>query len=243
MSDSTAAVVVVGNEILSGKVVDTNSGFLAQELRALGVSLERILVIPDEVGAISEAVSDYSRKFHWVFTSGGVGPTHDDVTISGVAQAFGVKVIRHPLLESRLKNISGGEIGDARLKLAEVPEGAELLFGEDLVFPAVVVRNVFILPGIPELFRAKFLAIRSRFRSAPFHLRVIYLRAAETELVPYLNATLAAFPELLLGSYPKWNDPDYRVRVTFESKDQTYVEEAFAHFLAHVPAELVVRTE
>ncbi|MDZ7379845.1 MAG: competence/damage-inducible protein A [candidate division KSB1 bacterium] len=243
MNDSTAAVIVIGNEILSGKVVDTNSSYLAKELRALGVLLERILVIPDDVDVIAEEVAKYSRKFRWVFTSGGVGPTHDDVTIAGVAKALGLRVVRHPGLEEALRKFAGGEVSEAGLKLAEVPEGAELIYGEELAFPVLQVGNVFVLPGIPELFRAKFRALRSRFASAPFHLRVVYFRAAETTLVPYLNATLRAFPALLLGSYPKWNDPNYRVRVTLESKDPSYVDSALAHLLAQIPPELVVRTE
>ncbi|GBD25040.1 Putative competence-damage inducible protein [bacterium HR30] len=243
MNQATAALIVIGNEILSGKVVDTNSSYLAKELRALGVALERILVIPDDVDVIAEAVLDYSQRFRWVFTSGGVGPTHDDVTIAGVAQALGVRVVRHPVLEEQIHKFSSGEVDEARLKLAEVPEGAELIYGDELAFPVLQARNVFILPGIPELFRAKFQALRSRFRSAPFHLRVVYLRAAETALVPYLNATLRAFPGLLLGSYPKWNDPEYHVKVTLESKDQSYVEQALAHLLAQIPPEMVVRTE
>ncbi|GIW46090.1 MAG: molybdenum cofactor biosynthesis protein [Candidatus Binatia bacterium] len=243
MPNVSAAIVVIGNEILSGKVEDTNSSFLAKELRSLGVSLERILVIPDDVEVIAESIRDYSTRFDWVFTSGGVGPTHDDVTVAGVARALGVEVVRHPVLEKLLLAYSAGKPDKASLKLAEVPEGAELIYGEDLAFPVLKARNILILPGIPELFRAKFKALRSRFVSAPFYLRVIYLRAAETTLVPYLNATLQAFPELLLGSYPKWNDPEYRVRVTLESKDQRYVDQALAHLLAQIPPELVVRTE
>ncbi len=243
MNQATAAIIVIGNEILSGKVVDMNSSYLAKELRTLGVALERILVIPDDVDVIAAAVSDYSSRFRWVFTSGGVGPTHDDVTIAGVALALGVRVVRHPLLEEQIQKFSGGKVDEAGLKLAEVPEGAELIYDEGLSFPVLLARNVYILPGIPELFRAKFQALRARFASSPFHLRVVYLRAAETALVPFLNATLRAFPALLLGSYPKWNDPEYHVKVTLESKDAAYVERAFAHLLAQIPPELVVRTE
>lgn len=243
MSETTAAVIVIGNEILSGKVVDTNSSFLARELRALGVSLERILVIPDEVEAIASAVADYAARFHWVFTSGGVGPTHDDVTMAGVAAAMGAPLVRHPVLAQQIQESAGGQADEARLKMADVPEGAELIFGGDLVFPVVKVRNVFILPGIPELFRAKFQTLRSRFASGPFYLRVVYVRAPESALVPYLNETLRVFPVLLLGSYPQWNNPEYHVRVTLESKDAQYVERALSHLMAQIPPELVVRTE
>jgi len=118
MHDKTAAIIVIGNEILSGKVVDTNAAFLCQELRALGVTLRRILVIPDELDAIAEAVRDYHSTFDVVFTSGGVGPTHDDITIAGVARGLDRQVLRHPLLEQRLCEFFGDKINDARLKLA-----------------------------------------------------------------------------------------------------------------------------
>src|SRR5512139_1607798 len=99
--EKTAALIVIGNEILSGKIVDTNSSFLAAELRALGVSLRRILVIPDEVDVIAEAVRAYQPAYDVLFTSGGVGPTHDDVTMTGVARGLGREVIRHPYLEAK----------------------------------------------------------------------------------------------------------------------------------------------
>jgi FAD synthetase len=243
MRDKTAAIIVIGNEILSGKVVDSNAAFLAQELRRLGVTLGRILVIPDDVEVIADAVRAYQRTFDVVFTSGGVGPTHDDLTMEGVARGLGRRVIRHPLLEQKIREFSGGTISDARLKMAEVPEGAELIFDGDLKFPAIQALNVYILPGIPEIFREKFLAIKARFEVDPYFLRVVYMRAIESTIATYLNATLKAFPRVLLGSYPKLGDPEYRVRVTLESKDRGYVDRAFDHLVAQLPPDIIVRTE
>jgi molybdenum cofactor synthesis domain-containing protein len=243
MRDKTAAIIVIGNEILSGKVVESNAAFLATELRALGVSLQRILVIPDDLDAIGAAVRTYHSAFDSVFTSGGVGPTHDDVTIAGVARGLGRRVIRHPLLEEKIREYSGDTISEARLKMAEIPEGAELVFEGSLNFPIVLVENIYILPGIPELFRDKFLAMKSRFAVDPYFMRVIYARAIESSIAQYLNATLEAFPLLQLGSYPKLADPEYRVRVTLESKDRDYVDRAFDHLVAQLPPETIVRTE
>lgn len=243
MRDKTAAIIVIGNEILSGKVVDTNAAFLSQELRTLGVSLRRILVIPDELDVIAEAVREYHRRVDVLFTSGGVGPTHDDVTMAGVALGLDRRVIRHPLLEEKIREFSGERINEARLKMAEVPEGTELIFAGDLNFPTTRVENIYVLPGIPELFRAKFLALRARFAVDPFYLRVVYTRATESSIAGCLNETLQAFPALQLGSYPKLADPEYRVRVTLESKDEEYVNRAFDHLLAQLPAETIVRTE
>jgi molybdenum cofactor synthesis domain-containing protein len=243
MRDKTAVIIVIGNEILSGKVVDTNAAFLTRELRALGVTLRRIVVIPDELDAIAEAVRAYQPNFDVVFTSGGVGPTHDDVTMAGIARGLSRRLIRHPFLEEKIREYSGEKLNAARLKMAEVPEGAELIFGGHLNFPAVQVENIYILPGIPELFRDKFLAIKARFAVDPYYLRVVYTRATESTIARYLDDTLAAFPDLELGSYPKLSDPEYQVRLTLESKDLEYVNRAFEHLLAQLPPEVIVRTE
>jgi molybdenum cofactor synthesis domain-containing protein len=243
MRDRTAAAIVIGNEILSGKVADTNSTFLARELRALGVALRRILVIPDEVDTIAAAVRECQGTFDGVFPSGGVGPTHDDVTIAGVASGLGCAVVRHPVLEERIREFSGGVLNEARLKMAEVPAGAELIAAGDQRFPIVRIRNIYIMPGIPEIFQAKFLAMKARFAVDPFFMRVIYTSAQESAIAEHLNDTMAAFPELQLGSYPRLADPEYRVRVTLESKDPEYLEGAFAHLMSRLEADLVVRIE
>ncbi|MCI0636519.1 MAG: competence/damage-inducible protein A, partial [Actinobacteria bacterium] len=200
--DRTAGILVIGNEILSGKVVDTNSPFLARELRALGVSVRRILTVPDELDEIARAVADFHRAYDVVFTSGGVGPTHDDVTMEGVARGLGRRVIRHPAIESRIREYFKDHVNEARLKMSEVPEGAELIVDGRLGFPTVKCENLYILPGIPEILEQKFHMLRERFMVAPYHLRVVYTRDGEGTIAEHLNATLAAFPELLLGSYP-----------------------------------------
>jgi molybdenum cofactor synthesis domain-containing protein len=240
---TTAAMVVVGNEILSGKVVDSNSPFLARELRKVGVALERIVVIPDDVPTIAETVADCCEAFDVVFTSGGVGPTHDDLTIAGVAKAFGKRVVLHPELEATIKRYVGPEAGMEYLKMAEVPEGAELIVGDESNFPTVSVANAYILPGIPEIFEAKVRALSSRFASSPFHLRQVLVSANESRIAEYLNATLEAFPELMLGSYPKLSNPEYSVRLTLESKDEAYLESALEDLIGRMPAGYVVRVE
>jgi len=243
MRDRTAAAIIIGNEILSGKIVDTNSPYLCRELRSLGVTVRRILTIPDEVDEIAAAVRSFHPAFDVIFTSGGVGPTHDDVTMEGVARGLDRRVVRHAFLEEKIREFSGDTVNDARLKMADVPEGAELIFEGDLAFPTVKVENIYILPGIPEIFRDKFNAIKSRFATDPYFLRVVYTRGAETTIARYLNDTLAAFPLLLLGSYPKLSDPEYRVRVTLESKDEEYLNRAFKHLMDRLPSDIVVRTE
>jgi molybdenum cofactor synthesis domain-containing protein len=241
--DQTAGLIVIGNEILSGKVVDTNSAFLAQQLRSLGVSLRRMVVVPDEVELIAAEVRVMQHAVDVLFTSGGVGPTHDDVTIAGVARGLGRAVLRHPALEGLLRGYFGADVNEARLKLAEVVEGTELEYHGQSSFPTFRVENIYVLPGIPEIFREKVLALRSRLATDPFHLRVVYMREMESTIAVYLNRTLEQFPELLLGSYPKLNDPEYQVRITLESKDRQYVERALEALLTMLPPSAVVRTE
>jgi molybdenum cofactor synthesis domain-containing protein len=242
----TAGIILIGNEILSGKIVDANASYLCRELRELGVDVRKISVIPDEVDLIASEVGAFSRGFDVVFTSGGVGPTHDDVTIEGVARALGVPVVRDARLVRMLEGFYRDrrqELNEARLKMAEVPDGAELMAAETLAFPAVVIRNIYVLPGVPEIFRQKFDALKERFRESPFHLCSVFVNVAESTLADHLNELLRRHPELMLGSYPEFLNPEYKVKVTLESKDRDYVARAVDDFLGRLPAGVVVRVE
>ena len=238
---STAGIVLIGNELLSGKVVDANAAYLCREFRGLGVEVRKISVIPDEVDLIAREVREFQATYTWVFTSGGVGPTHDDVSIEGVARGLGVAVVRHPDLVSRLTDVYKERLNEARLKMAEIPDGAELLAMDSLIVPVVAIRNVFVFPGVPEIFRQKFDAIKERFRERPFLLRNVYVRIGEGTLADHLNDMLREFPALLCGSYPEFSNPDYRVRVTLESKQADYLERALGYLLERLPADAVVR--
>ena len=197
--DRTAGMIVIGNEILSGKVTDTNTPYLARELRTLGVTLRRIITVSDELPEIAAAVRELGPRYDVVFTSGGVGPTHDDVTMEGIALGLDRKVIRHPLIEGRLREFYGDKVNEARLKMSEVPEGAELIVDGKLGFPTIKCENFYILPGIPEIFEQKFQALRERFTATPYVLRVVYTREGEGTIAQHLNATLAAFPQLIVA--------------------------------------------
>ena len=241
--DRTAGIVIIGNEILSGKVTDTNSPFMARELRKLGVTLLRIVTIPDDVDLMGARVRVVGARSEIFYTSGGVGPTHDDVTMEGVAGAFGRKVIRHPELDRRLREYLGANANEARMRMADTPDGAELIHDQRLGFPTIKCENVYVLTGIPEILEQKFAALADRFTASPYHLRVVFTRDGEGAIAEHLNATVAKYPELLLGSYPKLGDPEYAVKLTLESKDRAYVEAALAHLLSLLPRETVVRTE
>ena len=237
----TAGIILIGNEILSGKTRDENAAYLCRELRALGVDVRRITVIPDEVGLIADEVATFTKAFDLVFTSGGFGPTHDDVTMEGVARAMAVPVVRHPELVALLERYYRGTVTEAALRMAEIPEGAELVTGGTLRFPTILMRNVYVLPGVPEIFRQKFDALRERFRDQPIHLKNVFVRIGEGTLADYLNRLLESFPLLQLGSYPEFSNPEYQVKVTLESRDRGYLEQALGDFLARLPADAVVK--
>ena len=240
---ATAGIIVIGNEILSGKVVDTNSPYLARELRQLGVELERIVVIPDVIDVIAGEVRRQSDAFDLVFTSGGVGPTHDDVTLDGVAKAFGEELVLNESLAARIERAQGSVPNESQLKMARVPSGAVLMDSGDLWFPVVVVKNVHVFPGIPSLLQKKFESVKERFRGEPFRLRRVFLTRRESEIASVLNAILSEFPDLQLGSYPRTGGEDFYVMVTLESRDEAYLERSLDELLARLPEGSIQRVE
>jgi molybdenum cofactor synthesis domain-containing protein len=222
----TAGIIVIGNEILSAKTRDENSPYLAHELRELGVDVRKVSIIPDELNLISDEVRLFSNSYDYVFTTGGVGPTHDDLTMDGIAAAFGRQMHRHPELESTLRQYYSKDLIDGNLRMADVPDGARLVGGKGMWFPVIAVENVYIFPGVPEILRRKFERIKEMFREAPFHLREIYLRADEGQIAEILHRVLRDFPDLLLGSYPYFDNPVYSIKLTLESKDAPYLDRA-----------------
>jgi molybdenum cofactor synthesis domain-containing protein len=226
----TAGILVIGNEILSGKTVDENSGFLARELRSLGVDVRKIVVVPDETEVIAVEVRSLASAHDYVFTTGGVGPTHDDVTMNGIALAFNRQIYREPQLEEALRGYYPPELVEPNLRMADVPEGTRLIGRPGLWFPVITVENVYVFPGVPQILGKKFGHIRELFREAPFHLRLVYLRADEGQIARILHEVLAQFPDLLLGSYPYFDGRPYSIKLTLESKDAAYLDAA-SHML------------
>jgi molybdenum cofactor synthesis domain-containing protein len=243
MPERTAAIVIIGNEILSGKTDDTNSRFLIAELRELGVRLMRLLVVLDDTEEIGAAVTTCAARYDYVFTSGGVGPTHDDLTMAAIARAFGRSLVRHGGLEQRLRALYGAAVAERNLRMADLPAGAELVGGEVMQWPVVVLGNVYILPGVPEIFRRKFSAIRERFRATPFYLRALYSKEDEGFLAGFLDRVVAEFPDVEIGSYPRLSDGEWHVKITFEARDAGRVDAALAAMVAVLPPAAVVRVE
>jgi len=239
---ATAGIIVIGDEILSGKFVEENAKFLISELRALGVDLRRVVFIPDDIDDISVTVVDFSARYTHVFTSGGVGPTHDDVTMVAIARAFATSIVRNAELEQRVRGYWGDKLVEPNLRLADIPDGAELVYGKDQVWPVVAYRNVYILPGVPTLFRRKFVDIRDRFRTEVVTIARIYIDADEGQIAHDLDAAVAAHASVKIGSYPRFAEKDFKVLVTLEGRDAAEVAAAFALIVALLGAR-VVRSE
>jgi molybdenum cofactor synthesis domain-containing protein len=240
---TTAACLIIGDEILSGKVRDTNAHLLIDLLHEIGVALRRIATLPDIVEEIAEEVRRCAEQHDYVFTSGGIGPTHDDRTIEAIALAFAVPVVRHPELEARVRQHWGPRLTDAALKMAEIPEGARLLRGTRTLLPALAFRNIFILPGVPQLFAEKLAALRAELTGTREFLQSLYLSSDESAIAALLSQVVAGEPAVRIGSYPKIGDPDHRVRITIESSDPDAVERAATRLLELLPPEQVLRRE
>lgn len=226
----TAGIAVIGDEILSGKFVDENAAFLIGELRELGVDLRRIAVIPDELGEIAATARGMSERFDLVFTSGGVGPTHDDLTMEGVALGFGVDVVHLDGLVELLTRFYGAELSDTQRRLAEAPAGSELVYGTDPAWPVVRFRNVYIFPGVPALFRRKFNSIKEQFRGEPVVCVEVHMRSDETSVAAELVGITRAHPDVAVGSYPRFpasqDDGRARLILTVEGRDRSAVDAA-----------------
>jgi len=240
---ATAGFLVIGNEILSGKVVDTNSPFLAKQLRELGVDLERILTVPDDIDIIAREVRTMSENYDHVMTSGGIGPTHDDVTMEGVAKAFDLPIELDEELCGRIEQATGDHFNDSMRKMVMLPRGAMVEEAGDLRFPLISIKNVFVLPGIPNLFERKFESIREQLVGVPIALRRVYVKSYESEIASHLNELLGEFSELMLGSYPRMGDTDFRVLLTLESRDVHYLQRALDSLLSRLPADTIHRVD
>jgi FAD synthetase len=241
-SFKTAGIIIIGDEILSGKIQDNNAFFMAKELWSHGIQLCKISIIPDSIEEISEEVFSFSKKYDYVFTSGGIGPTHDDVTIEGISKAFNVKTVVNNTLKKHLEKKVGNPSVE-QLKMAEVPEGAELIEDESISFPIIKFKNIYILPGIPELLRKKFIAIEKIFNEPLIFLRKIYIKESESEIAPFLKKILSKFDNIKIGSYPVMNIEDYSVIVTIESRDKEKLDEAFKELLDALKPKTIYKTE
>ncbi len=240
----TAAALVIGNEILSGKIADTNTTFLARGLFELGIQLRRVVVCPDEIETIAAELSDLRGNHDLVFTSGGVGPTHDDIPLTGVAASFDKPVVQSEAVAKLIRHYYGDRTTDAHLRMANMPAGAEMIRSSDAPWPTVVIDNVFVLPGVPEIFELKFTDLRKRLdRGQEFHSQAVFTLSGEGEIASLLERIAEAFPGVMVGSYVKWKADDYRTKVTFDGNEKSAVIKAADMLVAELAPALFVRRE
>jgi len=239
-----AAAVIVGNELLTGKIQDENGALLIRRLRACGIPLRSLHVVPDEVDAIVQAVAQARSVADHVFTSGGIGPTHDDVTVRAVALALGRRIVRSEEMSALIRTHWESEPPPATFRLADMPQGAELWKQEGLWFPVLTCDRVYVLPGVPQLFRIQIETVLARMEKGQIHLRALYLRSDESDIAGALDSVALAMPEVQIGSYPTFDRAlDYRVKITVEHALAAPVDDAVARLLVVLPAGALVRME
>jgi molybdopterin-biosynthesis enzyme MoeA-like protein len=240
----SAAFLAIGNELLSGKVVEANLFPLATTLRALGIELRCAEILLDDVPTLAKAIARLSAAHGVLVTSGGVGPTHDDVTMEAVAAAFGTRVVRSAELVELVKQTFGDKITEAHLRFADVPDGAVLRRAPDVSWPTPVLENVWILPGVPEVFRMKLATLRAWVKGPrPFASRALLLTQDEVDLKEMLDVVVAAHPAVGIGSYPALFNPRYRTRITFDATDGAAVDAALEELRGRLPPSSIVEIE
>ena len=231
MSDSqpekivTAAFLVIGNEILSGRTKDKNIGYLAELLTILGIDLLEVRIVPDIEARIIEAVNDLRARHTYVFTCGGIGPTHDDITAASIAKAFDVPIVQDPRAVAILRDYYPGDaLTPARLRMARIPTGANLIENPVSKAPGFRVDNVYVMAGVPAIMRAMLDAIAPTLKGGkPIISQPIDANLPESRLAESLAAIQTANPECLIGSYPRASDGKFTTQIVVRGRDAAVV--------------------
>ncbi len=239
MPNPTAAILVIGDEILSGRTQDTNTHFLAGELTAKGIDLMEVRVISDDKQTIVDALNALRQIYDSVFTSGGIGPTHDDITADAIAAAFGVGVeIRadaRAILEARYKEM-GTQINAARLRMARIPDGATLIENPVSGAPGFTMENVHVMAGVPSVFRAMVASVLpSLTGGAPLQSQSIRIDRGEGDIAGPLADLAANFPDLSIGSYPYQHEGAYGATIVIRGADSSQISAAAMQLNALFP--------
>jgi molybdenum cofactor synthesis domain-containing protein len=218
----TAGVIIIGNEILSGRTQDLNVSYIGKNLEKLGIVLTEVIVIPDIEETIIDKVKAYSENYDYVFTTGGIGPTHDDITTASIAKAFEVKLLRNPEAVACMERYyDPGTMTEARLKMADIPEGASLIENSVSGAPAFQINNVFVLAGVPDIMRAMFDALINRLIGGPPILTTsVCTNLTESKLAEGMTKIQNECEEVSLGSYPYFKRGKLGVNIVLRSIDK-----------------------
>jgi len=224
----TAAIIIIGNEILSGRTQDKNIAYLGKELEQLGIVLAEVIIIPDIEQTIIDKVKHYSENYDYVFTTGGIGPTHDDITTESIAKAFNVKALRNPEAVAIMDEYyEAGTLTEARLKMADIPEGASLIDNPVSAAPAYQIDNVFVLAGVPSIMQGMFQSLVDRLVGGPPILTVsICTNLTESKLVEGMTNIQNECESVSIGSYPYFKGGKLGVNIILRStqSDVLYVQ-------------------
>ncbi|HLV84010.1 competence/damage-inducible protein A [Devosia alba] len=236
----TAGLLVIGDEILSGRTKDVNIGATADFCTDLGIELKEVRVVSDETDEIVDALNAMRVRYTYVFTTGGIGPTHDDITADAVAKAFGVALPINPLaremLESRWKQ-TGTEVNEARLRMARIPEGADLIVNSVSAAPGFRIDNVHVMAGVPVIMRAMLEALVPTLRGGKKVLSVtVKALVGEGTVGGPLGELQAEYPDVKMGSYPQMGQDRIMTELVLRSSDPARLEEAAAKVRAMVAA-------
>lgn len=224
----TACVILIGNELLSGKTQDANLKFIAAEMSKLGIRLEEARVIRDDADAIVTVVNECRGRYTYVFTTGGIGPTHDDITAASIAKAFDVELVVDPEALVRLKH-AGRELNDARVRMARVPHGAVLIDNPISAAPGFHIENVFVLAGVPPIAHAMFASLEPLLRGgAPIHSRSVEVFLREGDFALELEQIAEANPDVEIGSYPFHREGRYGATLVVRGTSLETVETVLA---------------
>ncbi|SFR60041.1 molybdenum cofactor synthesis domain-containing protein [Yoonia tamlensis] len=231
MTNPTAAMLVIGDEILSGRTRDANMHHLAQALGPIGIDLREVRVVSDDAQAIVTAVQALAAGFDHVFTSGGIGPTHDDITADCIAAAFDVPIdVRddaRALLQAHY-DASGKELNEARLRMARIPDGATLIDNPVSIAPGFTLQNVHVMAGVPLVFQAMVASVLPLLTGGtPLHSRSLPLLQGEGDVAARLTAFAARYSDLSVGSYPFQKDGIYGTNLVVRGGDVARLDAAF----------------
>jgi molybdenum cofactor synthesis domain-containing protein len=231
---ATAAVLLIGEELLSGRTQDINLAYLGQRLAARGIRLAEARVVRDVEAEIVAAVRALSERYTYVFTTGGIGPTHDDITAVAIARAFGRNLLVDPVAEEKLKRYYGTEVLSApRLKMATVPEGSTLIENRVSSAPGFRLDNVFVLAGVPVIMQAMFETLEDQLQAgAPIRSRTVTAPLGESRLAEGLTNVQRRFPGIGIGSYPFARDGRVAVSIVLRGTDETMLDGAAAEVAA-----------
>ncbi|EDO43465.1 predicted protein [Nematostella vectensis] len=249
----SCGIIIIGDEILKGHTQDSNSSFLAKKLWCLGIKVPKISVISDHEFEIIKEIEEFSKKYDFVITTGGIGPTHDDVTISSIAKAFGESLVPNEELAeviAKIYRVERSSLNSAHLKMCHLPPSAKLHYDKDRLkhpFPILSIKNVFVLPGIPEFIQKDFPIIENLLLhpdSSKFYLCTIFLSSDEAEVAHILDNVVQRFKESVsIGSYPECTNAGWHVKLNVESESQAKLHDACQYLLTQMPPTCVQKVE